>query len=358
MRICYLANAASVHTQRWAHHFARRSWNVIVVSFQPGEIEGIEVIQMPSRSSQHRLNILLNLGKVRNLVRKINPDILHAHYVTSYGLAGAISGRHPLVITAWGSDVLVRPEKSWAYRQIVRFALKRADLITSMADHMTQHLVEKGYAQAQKIVTLPFGVDTEIFNPNRRSSPTTHDSSLIVSTRRLDRGLDVHVFIRAAPHVLESCGRVRFAVAGDGPLRAELEELANDLGIASHIEFLGAITHQDMSKLLGEADVFVSTSPSDGNNISLNEAMACGAFPVATDIAANRAWIQPGENGLLFSCQNADELAQKIIEAIGRPEWRQAAMAKNWEIVRTKASWAWEMAKMEKAYEALVTRRD
>ena len=49
-------------------------------------------------------------------------------------------------MTAWGTDVLVMPEQSWAYRQIVRFALSRADLVTSVANHMTQHLIERGYA--------------------------------------------------------------------------------------------------------------------------------------------------------------------------------------------------------------------
>ena len=354
MKICYLANSASIHTQRWARHFAQRSCEVTVISFQPGEIEGIEVMQIPSRSSENRLNILLNLGRVRNLVKKIDPDILHAHYVTSYGLAGAISGRHPLVMTAWGSDVFIMPEKSRLYRQMVHFSLSRADLITSMADHMTQHLVEKGYAQAQKIVTLPFGVDTEIFNPNRRSLVTTQKPPLVVSTRRLDRGLDVHIFLQAIPYVLEDVADARFVVAGDGSLRVKLAEMARDLGIAKRVTFRGEVTQHQMAELLGEADVFISTSPTDGNNISLNEAMACGAFPVATDIPANRTWIINEKNGLLFTSKNIQELAEKITEALRNRTWREETAAENWAIVKNRASWKREMAKMEGLYEALL----
>ena len=84
-----------------------------------------------------------------------------------------------------------------------------------------------------------------------------------------------------------------------------------------------------MALLLGQADLFISTSPSDGNNISLNEAMACGVFPIVTDIAANRAWITHGENGLLFPCRDANALADRVIEALGRPEWRQAVVPVN-----------------------------
>lgn len=357
MKICYLANAASVHTQRWAHHFACRSCEVTVISFQPGEIEGIELIQIPSRSSQHRLNIMMNLGKVRSLVRKINPDILHAHYVTSYGLAGSLAGIRPLVVTAWGTDVLITPEESWVYRKIVRFALSRADLITSMAQHMTDHLVKRGYASSDKIVTLPFGIDTEVFNPDRRTRLHGDKPDLVVSTRHLDSGMDVDTFVRAIPKVLNSCSNLRFIIVSDGPLQEQLKHLTISLGIADNVEFRGHISHQEMPVLLGQADVFVTTSPSDGNNISLNEAMACGAFPVATDIPANRAWIEHRRNGLMFPCRGASQLADAIIEALHRPEWRQAVMPQNWEIVRTKASWSKSMHEMDHHYARLLQKK-
>ena len=356
MKVCYLSAAWSVHTHRWARHFARRGYEVTVVSFHPGSLdwEGIQVFELPTPFSRSQANILLNLSKARRLVQEIDPDILHAHVVTSYGLAGALAGRHPFVVTAWGSDVLVQAEESWVYRQIVRFVLKRADLITSMADHMTRHLIERGYAAASKIVTLPFGVDIDVFNLRKRTRRHGDGLPLVVSTRRLDHGLDVHLFIQAIPQVLECYPDAHFVVAGDGPLRPQLERLATDLGIAKRVEFRGQIPHEEMSGLLGQADVFVSTSRSDGNNVSLNEAMACGAFPVATDIPANRAWIEPGQNGLLLPCLDADGLAQKIIEALRQPDWRQATMAQNWEIIRTQASWTHKMAKMENLYASMV----
>lgn len=354
MKICYLANAGSIHTQRWAQHFERRGNHVTVISFQPGVIDKIRVVQLGPITSRRRLDMLLHLGRIRALVREIAPDILHAHYATSYGLCGALAGRHPLVITAWGSDVLITPEASWVYRQMVRFALSRADLVTSMAEHMTRHLEERGYAAADKIVTLPFGVDTAVFNPSQRIRPHGDEPALVVSTRRLDTGLEVDTFIRAIPKVLNARPDTRFLVVGDGPLRPQLEQLAADLGVATCTEFRGHISQCRMPVLLGGADVFVSTAPSDGNNVSLNEAMACGAFPVVTDIPANRAWIAHGQNGLNFPPRDADQLAAAIIEALRRPEWRQGVMARNWAIVCAKASWSHSMAEMERYYGQLL----
>jgi glycosyltransferase involved in cell wall biosynthesis len=149
----------------------------------------------------------------------------------------------------------------------------------------------------------------------------------------------------------------RFVVTGDGPLRPQLERLVNDLEIAERVEFRGEVPHEELPRMLGQADVFVSTSRSDGNNVSLNEAMACGAFPIATDIPANRAWIKHGHNGLLFPCQDANLLAERIIEALQKPEWREAVIAQNWGIICKKASWSENMFEMEHHYFRLLREK-
>ena len=356
MKICYLANAGSIHTQRWAKHFTTRGHEVTVVSFQSGEIERVRTICLSSAVSVSPFNIVRLLPKMRRIIQEINPDILHAHYATSYGLAGALTGRSPLIITAWGSDVLIMPEKSWIYRQMVRFSLSRANLVTSMAQHMTRHLVEKGYATADKIITLPFGVDTQVFNLSKRTRVHGNKPSFVISNRPLENGYDVDTYIRAIPKVLNSCMNVRFVIVGDGPIRTQLEKLAVSLGVIDSIEFRGQISHQEMPQLLGQCDVFVTTSPSDGNNISLNEAMACGVFPVATNIPANCAWIEHRRNGLLFPCRDVDQLAEMIIEAIQHPEWRQAAMDMNWQIIQKQASWSISMMEMERHYLRLLKK--
>jgi glycosyltransferase involved in cell wall biosynthesis len=250
------------------------------------------------------------------------------------------------------------PEKSWIYRQMIRFSLSRADLITSMAQHMTSHLIKRGYARADKIITLPFGVDTGIFNLDHRTANHEMKPSIVISTRHLDHGYDVDIFIRAIPKILHSYEDVRFVIVGDGPLRGQLDKLAASLGVRDHIEFRGKVPHHDMPGILGRSDVFVTTSPSDGNNISLNEAMACGVFPVATNIPANRAWLENHRNGLLFSCRDVDQLADAIIEALGRPEWRLKVMDVNWKLVQTKASWAQSMSEMENHYRRLLRERE
>ncbi len=353
MKICYLSDATSIHTARWARHFVDRGHEVTVISFRPGQLERGKLIQLTGALSLSPWAILRQIPRVRRLVCNIAPDILHAHYVTSYGLAGALSGWRPFVVTAWGSDVLIAPEHSWLYRLVVRRVLARADLITSMAHHMTTTFIQRRYAPPSKIMTLPFGIDTEEFNPARRSAPHRAGPATVVSTRHLMEIYDVATFVRAIPAVLAQCPDTHFIIAGDGELRAALEQSVDRAGVRPSVEFRGKVPHDEVPHLLGEADVFVTTAITDGNNVSLNEAMACGAFPVASDIPANREWIEHGRNGLTFPVGDVDRLVEAVVRAIREPAWRQAAAAENWTIVNQHASWANNMARMEDRYTEL-----
>jgi glycosyltransferase involved in cell wall biosynthesis len=354
MKICYLANAQSIHTQRWAKHFSSQGHDVTVISFDLAEIEGTKVIVLRRRIQNRRLNILLSISKVCRLVDDIRPDILHAHYVTSYGFVGALTGKHPYVATAWGTDVLIEPERSFLYRQIVRFALGRGDLITTTAPNATDLITRRKYTSSDKIITFPFGIDTNHFNPDVRTHKHGDNPPLVISIRRLDYDSDIEVFVMAIPKVISHFPDVRFVIASDGPLRSKMEGLARDSAIEKYLTFEGEIPHHRVPVLLGKADIYVSTYPSDTNHVSLNEAMACGAFPVVPDIPANRVWIEPGENGMLYPSRDVDQLAERIIEALRHPDWRQAVMPRNWDIIRTKASWSNNMKIMMEHYERLV----
>lgn len=356
MKITYLANSASIHTQRWARHFSDRGYEIKVLSFADHEIEGINTIRLAAYGNGPRFNILTILPVVRRLVTEDPPDILHAHYLTSYGLAGVACSFHPFVVTAWGDDILVDPERSLAYRLLVRLVMSRADTVTSMAGHMTDLIVKRGYAEPHRILTLPFGADTAQFNPSCRRPESSGNGITVISTRHLEAVYDVETLIRAVPTILAKLPDARFRIVGTGDRRPALERLAVTLNIDHAVDFLGAVDHHRLVEILAEADIFVTTSKSDGNNISLNEAMACGTLPVASDIPANREWLTEGLNGLFFPVGDAARLASQVISAALRPEWRRHAAEENWRIIQERGSWKRNMLRMEKAYEQMLGR--
>lgn len=141
LKICYLANARSIHTVRWAQHFAAAGHDVTVVSFEPAKIDGVTVLALPTFGPSRHLNVLAAAASAQIVLERLAPQIVHAHYVTSYGLAGALLGRYrPLIVSAWGSDVFTAPRTSRLYKRLVHFVLSRADVVTSVAPHMTAYL--------------------------------------------------------------------------------------------------------------------------------------------------------------------------------------------------------------------------
>ncbi len=351
MHICYLADSESVHTQRWVRYFHGRVAKVSVISFSPGKIDDVEChhVKTPFRSA---FKYVFGLPKIRQLLRKLKPSVLHVHEASGYGLAGACSGYHPLVLTCWGSDVLIAPSRSVVYKAALWYVLKKADIVTSMANHMTRRLPALG-VDPSKIITLPFGIDDSVFHPELRQAVGYRDFPKVISTRNFKPVYNLELLLRSLPHIRRRYPDVRCALIGDGLLREKLRREAVQLGQASVVEFAGTINQAEVAQQLASSDVFCTLSYSDGNNVSLNEAMACGCFPVASRIPANEEWIIDGENGFLVPVDDPQAVADAICRALADSELREKAAIINWKIIQERGLWRKSMERMEAVYQKL-----
>jgi glycosyltransferase involved in cell wall biosynthesis len=328
-------------------HFSESGNEVTVLSLSKGEIPGVRVEQVgPDPCERGRLAYLIAVPRVRRAIREIRPDIVHAHYAGGYGLVGALANFHPLVISAWGSDVLVIPRSEPVMKWIIRKSMAQADLVTSVAAHMSNSIRALGVTR--RIVTLPLGANLDVFRP--RPEDAFEPSGLIVSTRSLEPVYNINLLIEALPKVLAEIPSARVLLIGDGSVRQQLELRNCELGMKERVTFTGRLTEGEVASHLSQADVYVSTSLSDGNSVSLNEAMACGAFPVVTDIAANSELVEDGRNGFLVGTEDAAQLADKIIAALRSPVLRRKAAAMNWQLVQQKGSLKVAMEQMETEY--------
>ena len=150
---------------------------------------------------------------------------------------------------------------------------------------------------------------------------------------------DVATLIQAVALLKSRNVITRTILIGDGPQRAELETLVVRLDLIGDIRFLGYVDHTKLAAWLANSEIFVTPALSDGNNVSLTEAMACGRFPVATDIPANRQWITHGQNGYLYPSGDAVALADMICLAIENKSLRTQARTMNRRIVEERANW-------------------
>ena len=346
MRILLLGDAPSIHTRRWANGLSSRGMDVHLASLRLSDVPGISVHPLKPVAGSKALYLSV-IPRLRALIRSLRPDIVHAHYATSYGLLAALSGHPRVVITAWGSDVLIAPRESVVLRMLLRLSLRRAKAVTSMAKHMNPSLLALGVAPA-RLHVLPFGVDVDRFASR---SVVDRERGSVVCTRRFDRLYDVQCVVRAFAAARRDGYLRKLTLVGDGPLREELETLISTLGMSESVQLLGQLEHSRLPEVLGTQEVFVSPAWSDGNNVSLNEAMAAGCFPLVTDIAANTQWITHGVNGFVYPSGDVDALTA-LFRAI--PTQRQLmddARQINLERVKRDADWQSALDRMCSIYD-------
>ena len=351
IKICLLGNAASIHIQRWAGFFVKKGYELHIISFSAGAVDGATVHHVTWWTPIKSVGYLATLPRIRRLIREISPDILHAHYAISYGVLGALTRFRPLAIGAWGSDILVIPGTSKIRWAVLLYALRRAEFITSLADHITRALVERGIPAA-KIKTIPFGVDTQLFHPLPNGQrPQPYD---VICARNFDTGYNVAALLRALPAVIRRHPQLTCLLAGDGPQKDSLKNLASELGIESNLRWLGWLSPQELAQRLRQTKVYVSPSLSDGTSTALTEAMASGSFPVVSDIEANRPWIENGTTGFLFAASDSGALADRVLRALEAAPLRENAARVNREKVERYADWQSIMEGVEELYQYLV----
>ena len=245
------------------------------------------------------LNGVAWVFQVRRILKEINPDILDCHYITINGYLGAISGFHPLVLTAWGSDILITPERSPVHRFLTSMSLKRADLIMSLSFTMTEQIAELG-ADRNRINEVLIGVDTSKFRPfkgynhMKRNIGISDRAPVIISTRSFEPVYDIETLLKAVAIVSKNIPEIRCIVLGEGSQKHYLHNMRESLNIEDNVVFPGYLAPDELVRYLNISDIYVSTSLSDGASNSLMEAMATGLAPVVSDIPANRTFVVDG----------------------------------------------------------------
>jgi glycosyltransferase involved in cell wall biosynthesis len=354
MKICFLGDGSMNHVARWANYFVDRGHECFVISLEKGQAFKcpFHCVPMPAwlpPFARYPLSSLL----VSSLIRSFKPDMVNALFIPNYGFIAAILNCHPLAVTTMGSDVLIVPRKSKLHKWRTRYVLSRSDLVTSDAWMMTDKLVRFG-VEPTHVLTVPMGVDPAVFNADGRSPYSTKEP-VVVTSRQLEPLYNISQLLEAAPEILRTVPRARFVIAGTGSEMESLVALANRYAISEAVSFPGWLKPVELAALLKTATLYVSTSTSDSTSVSLLEAMACGVFPVVSNIPGNREWVQDGVNGKVFRLGSPTSLAQAILGALSQPELINAAAEHNRETIEKKAIWADDMALIENAFKVLVS---
>jgi glycosyltransferase involved in cell wall biosynthesis len=299
------------------------------------------------------LNIFINSFHVKKLIRSINPDIVHAHYMTDYGLLGYLVLFHPYVITLWGSDILIAPKKIFN-RIMAKFILNSSNLVTCDSNAQKNECL-KYIRQPEKVEVIQWGVDLSMFREKRNDRRKPINITLL-SNREFEPNYNIDSIIQSIPYIVEKYPDVRYVLKNFyGTKEPELRQLASSLNVTKYIEFIiKKMDYNELPEILYRADIFISVPSSDGSSMALLEAMACGLPVIVSDIPANHEWITDGWNGFFVPVRNPEKLAGAIIQLIEKPDLMQMFGERNAQLIRDRADRAKHMAHMENLYQQLL----
>ena len=366
MKICYIAEATSIPTQRWVNHFAKKGHETHLISWvQGGQYDASVKTYWLARFLPQLWGITKHLGiftwpvQTRQLVSKIKPAIIEGHWLTIAAVLIATSGFTPIILNAWGSGVLIYAQKSPVWRYIIKHALTKASIVTCNSQLMRTELIKLN-THPDKIRIIYPGVKTEQFSSQHRSDKLRNqlklkDDPTIISTRNLKQIYNVELLIKAIPFVLKQMPDAKFVICGDGEQKSYLNALARSLGILNSVRFTGSIAHNDLPAFLASSDAYVSTSLSDSSSLSLHEAMSTELPVVVTDHPSNRELIDDNETGFLVPPDDEKGLAKKILLLLKDKELATRFGKSGRELISQKANYYTEMQKVEKIYEEIAS---
>jgi glycosyltransferase involved in cell wall biosynthesis len=244
-------------------------------------------------------------------LKRERPEIVHAHLPHAAWMArwSRLAAPIRVVIDTVHTSAIGTVGRRLGYR----WSRWLPDRVTAVGEAVREAYVGAAMVSEEQCVVIPNGVDTDAWKPDaatrtaRREEFGMTGKFLWLAAGRLDPVKDHSTLLRA---LAETPAAASFAIAGSGPLEADLRALAATLGIVDRVRFLGFVP--DLRAWMGAADGFVHSSLREGLPMSLIEAAACCLPVVATDVPGTREVVADGETGWLIPAGDAKRLAAKM----------------------------------------------
>jgi glycosyltransferase involved in cell wall biosynthesis len=362
VRLCFVGDARSVHTQRWVRWFAGRHDVALIATQADPALADLTLTTLPSgRVPGTRL--AHSVRATRRALRAYRPDVVHAHYINEAGWLAAASGARPFVISAWGSDLYRAPQESAVARRLNPWAARNADFVTCDSQDQARVLSAWGVAP-ERVGVIGWGVDRREFNPQvdggrmRDALGIPREADVILSPRQwlpnssIEAIIAAHALLSGEPHLILK----RLPRFESGGAHAVLGAIGASAA-RDRVHVVDEIDAAELPSLYASADVVVSLCVTDGTPVSVLEAMATGRPVVALRNESLAEWVAP-PGGELVASASPDEVAA----AIGRflqasAAERDAAATHNLRTIAERADRAAEMDRMEAIYARLASRK-
>ena len=321
----------------------------------------IRVKSIPfSKWKEFRLGIPF-YGETYRQIKSMNFDLIHTHTEFSIGLLGRFMAKSLDIPILHTYHTMYEDYSHYIYNLrygkgvVKRLIMKGSKLYVKKYDGVIAptdktKLALQSYGVTNDIFVVPTGIDLNHFERYSKSHPkivsimeqykVNENDRILLSLGRVSEEKSIDSVIQELPNVLSRIDNLKLMIVGDGPYRAKLEKLTQDLGLENHVIFTGRIPFEEVSYYYSLGSVFISASKTETQGLTIMEAMASSVPVIAYNDTNIKDVIIEGISGRLF--RTSEELGSQIIDAFENPQKTQAMTLEAIKIVNhlSKESYA------------------
>lgn len=304
-KIFFIADAKSIHTVKWIDYFVDRNYEVHLATFaKVNNTKCSNIYFLTDKEPNVRggnFHYFFAIKKLATIFKRVNPNIINAHYSYSMGLIALIAKKISKVdstfsVVCHGSDVLDTPIPL-VYDRLNRYVLARADKVFAVSDQIKDRLVE-WKIEEDKIFVGQYGVEAQTLIQAKRDID-------ILSNRTYCSNSRIEFLLESLLSFKDKNLNIVFVLPTIDEKNYELLKKRY-----SFVTFYKSLEYETMIKFLQRTKLYISATKSDGTSLSLLEALSYGSIPLISNIVSNRSWVLDGMNGFLFN--NKSEFQSKL----------------------------------------------
>ena len=318
-----------------AKHLDKKKFDV-TVAFGPGYMldgeffkEGISVYTISTSRKIAPFSIVKGFFQIYRLIKEKRFDIVHSHTSVG-GLIGRIAGKLagvPVVI--WSIHGFASHEgqnrfKKYFFLLIEKLLDKFTDHYVAVSEALKKEGIQNRILTSNKITVIHNGIELRNYNKNfnviqkKKELGIEMSRTIIGTVTRFEPQKAIHDFLVSVSYVKKTYPDIKVVIAGDGPLRREIEKLINDLKLNDNITLLG--WRNDVPEILAVLDIFCQSSLWEGCPMVLLEAMAVGKPIIATNVGGVKEIVEDDNTGILVPPADPKAMGDAIVKLMNNKE--------------------------------------
>ncbi|MBX3164401.1 MAG: glycosyltransferase [Bacteroidetes bacterium] len=364
MKILLLSDTNSEHTEKWALGLANSGIQVGIFSFNKASYEwhnhpNITIFFEPDKKinaerTLTKLSYVKYVTVLKKIIKHFQPDILHAHYATSYGLVGALTDFHPFIISAWGTDVMKFPNKNYFAKSILKYNFKKADLLCATSKTIEEYM---GNITKKPVSIVPFGISLNEFKKKEVKSLFNENDFVIGSVKNLESIYNLDVLIKAFANLSTKHSHIKLMIVGKGSQEERLKELCERLEISNRVIFTGRIPHKEVSNYYNMLNVLVNASQYESFGVSVIEAMACEVPVIVSNVGGLKEVVRDDTVGLKVSAGDVEELEAALERLISDKNLHEQLAKNGRKHAEENYDWKNNLASMIEIYNQILAEK-